>query len=324
MTRVPVLAKARTRSAGGGGYGVPYPIPQSAPYNPPIYCETPTPDGTGSMVHPDVVDFGPGKKWHGWRFWMAVTPFYNSNDDEENPCILVSNDCFHWQPPAGLANPVYPMPTAPRFNSDTDMVYDPRSDELLLLYREQQATGFHQLMLARSPDGITWPWRPTPLVWDWGAIQIPSPAMIRRGPAEWVMFGLHYDTRNIGRWTTTSPEGNWGMPTWGTGTRPAGVTPWHLDVIWHAGAYRALVDMGPGASTANDGLYAASSVDGVAWVWNMTAVIARPASGWDSLQLYRPTLQPHENGTHYRVWYSAQGPDSYRVGYTELPTSLWP
>ena len=48
------------------------------------------------------------------------------------------------------------------------------------------------------------------------------------------------------------------------------------------------------------------------------------APAWDSGELYRTTFTRHENGTHFRVWYSANGPESWRTGYTELPRSLWP
>ena len=43
-----------------------------------------------------------------------------------------------------------------------------------------------------------------------------------------------------------------------------------------------------------------------------------------SVTLYRAQFQPHENGTHFRVWYSSNGPSSWRIGYTQVPRSLWP
>ena len=41
----------------------PYQIPTEPPYNVPQYLTTPTEDGSGSTVHPCVLDFGP----NGWR-----------------------------------------------------------------------------------------------------------------------------------------------------------------------------------------------------------------------------------------------------------------
>lgn len=282
------------------------------------------------MVHPSVHDFGSGRKWHGWRFWMLVTPFFNRNDDLENPCILVSNDAFHWSVPAGLTNPIYPMPPAPRFNSDTDITFDPRTGELCIIYREMLSDGSQQTFWARSPDGITWPPKATPITWVRPNAngQLLSPALVRRADDHWVIFSIYKETGKIARHTATSLGGDFGSPVWSTGGFPAGCSPWHIDVLWDGTAYRAILDSGPRYLNLPDGLFAGSSLDGIAWVWNPTPVLSPPAApAWDSYELYRTTMTPHENGTHYRMWYSADGgpgTDSFRVGYTEVPTTLWP
>ena len=43
------------------------------------YLTLPTPDGSGQMVHPDVIDFGSNNAWNGWRYWMAITPYTNTD-----------------------------------------------------------------------------------------------------------------------------------------------------------------------------------------------------------------------------------------------------
>lgn len=322
--------------ASGGGaapppsaLGVPYPIPASAPFNAPTFCETPTPDGTGSVVHPGVHDFGSGRKWRGWRYWMAITPFWQENSAHENPCILVSNDAFHWHVPAGLTNPVYPSPPGTRFGSDTDLEYAPDTDELVMIYREQLADGSQQGFFARSPDGVTWPHRPTPFGWTrpTGEGQLLSPAIIRKGPGDWYVYVVEKQTMKLQRWTATGPETVTGSPTVCTGSFPANCTPWHLDVLWDGTAWRAILDSGPYYLSKPDGLFVGSSADGIAWTWNPTPVMMPAPGAWDGVELYRTTFAPHENGTHYRVWYSANDANavsSFRMGYTELPKSLWP
>lgn len=296
--------------------------PTSAPWNPNTYLAIPTPDGTGSTVHPSVVDFGSGKKWHGWRYWMAHTPFFNSNDDLENPCIAVSNNGWQWVEPNGVVNPIYPMPPSPRFNSDVDLEYDPKSDELVLIYREQQGDGSHNTFLARSADGVTWPARAEPLNWvrpgtgDYD--QLLSPCIVRRGEGDWWLFTIRKGPSTLVRYQATGPEGPWGTLTTCTGFA---TNPWHLDVIWDGTKFLAIVDCLRGA---NDGLKLGTSTDGHTWTFNNTPIILPRPGTWDETQTYRPTFTPHENGTHMRVWYSASGPESYRVGYTELPLSLWP
>lgn len=305
-------------------HGVPYPIPSAPPYNAPTYCETPTPDGSGSVVHPGVVDFGPARKWRGFRYWMAITGYWQENNAVENPNILGSNDAFHWHVPAGLTNPVYPKPGGTRFNSDPDLEYDPRSDELVMIYREQQLDTSQQTLIARSPDGVTWPAKATPLDWTRPEAtgQVLSPALIRRGEGDWWLFGIFERTSTLVYYRASAPDGPWTGPTTAATTLPS--PAWHLDVAWDGAAFRALVDKGPLYKGAADGYAVGSSANGSAWAWNPSNVMDLPASGWDSIELYRASIVPHENGTLVRLWYSAEGPDSWRVGYTELPKSLWP
>jgi hypothetical protein len=35
----------------------------------------PTYDASGQAIHPDVIDFGSGNTWNGYRYWMAMTPY---------------------------------------------------------------------------------------------------------------------------------------------------------------------------------------------------------------------------------------------------------
>ena len=306
----------------------PFPIPTAAPYNVPAYLDTPTEDGSGSTVHPCVVDMGPNG-WRGWRFWMATTGYWQSNDDYENPHILVSQDGVDWQPPAGLTNPVYPNP-APNFHSDTHLTYDPDTDTMWLFFRREQPgeswdTTRQQTYRAHSTDGITWPAEATALNWQrpYGDGQVLSPAIVRRGPGDWWLFGFYHGTRDMVVYRASSPDGVWTGPTWAVG-KAAGM-PWHLDVIDDGGVFRAICDLGPKYLGHSDGLVAGSSRDGLNWTWGPGHIMDLSADpAWDSGELYRTTFTPHENGRDYRVWYSANGPDWWRTGLTIMPKSLWP
>lgn len=315
----------------------PYAMPTAAPYTVPTWCSTPTADGSGSTVHPAVIDFAqlgvPGGTWHGWRYWMAVTGYHNTNDQLENPHILVSQNGFWWQPPAGVRIPLYDAPPPPRFNSDTDLEYDPENDRLVMIYRERQPDLTQQTFIATSSDGTTWPAVATALDWDRpnGNGQIVSPSIVYRGVGDWWLFGIGRDSLKLYAWRASDPLGRWHNGQ-GVGhyrdlgwIKPAGLKPWHLDVIWDDDTFRALVDCGPLYLAEEDGLAAGTwDTSQSTFAWNPNPVIELPASGWDSNELYRATFTPHEDGQHYRVWYSAQGPDSWRTGYTQLPRNLWP
>lgn len=324
-----LLAAATGSSPEEPDTGHLYPIPTEAPYNAAGWMPTPTADGSGSTVHPGVIDFGPGRLWHGYRFWMAVTGYYQSNNDYENPHILASLDEWRWEQPPGLTNPIYPLPPDGRFHSDTDLEYDPRSDELVMIYREKLADGSQQTFLARSPDGVTWPAKGQALNWTRPSgidAQVLSPSIVRRGEGDWWLFGIDYSNhQRFLVYTASAPDGAWAGPTL-TPVVGMPATPWHIDVIWHDSAWRALVDVKASDGIENEGLYAGSSTDGIAWSWSASPVLTPSASGWDAGEMYRGTFTAHENGTHYRVWYSSKAPppDSWRTSYTEIPITAWP
>lgn len=309
---------------------IPYEIPTSAPYNVTGYAVTPTPDGTGMAIHPGVVDFG-GSPWNGHRYWMAMTPYPYTNDQEENPCILVSDDGYTWEVPAGLTNPIYPAPGGGRFNSDTDLEYDVENDRLVMIYRELLIDGTYQTLIATSDDGVTWPETATALNWTRPGPsanqQVASPAIIRRASGDWWLFGVNTVDNTIQYWRASDPTGAWtgptslGVPTlWDSWS-----LPWHLDVAWDGTAFRALLDIGPRYKGRPDGLRAGTiAADGSAMIWAASNILDPTMVEWDNLQMYRASMVPHENGAHWRVWYSGEGRYSWRTAYTEIPRDEWP
>ena len=74
--------------------------------NAPTPLVTPTYDGSGQVVHPDVVHVPGG--WNGYEYWMGMTPYPNSNDNYENPSIIASNDNATWVVPSGRDEPALP------------------------------------------------------------------------------------------------------------------------------------------------------------------------------------------------------------------------
>ena len=60
--------------------------------------------GDNQPTHPSVVSFE--TPWHGYSYWMAYSPYPYANGEEENPCVVASNDLLYWETPTGLANPI--------------------------------------------------------------------------------------------------------------------------------------------------------------------------------------------------------------------------
>lgn len=304
---------------------VPYAFPTSAPYNAPEPCITPTDDGYGETIHPDVLDFGPSG-WNGHRFWMASTAFHAAEPARENPHIHWSDDGFHWHVPAGLTNPVDPWPGAATgdtnwYNSDTDMAYDPDTGKLVLTWREFKNVNWEIIWASTSSDGATWS-APVEIL---RATQsryatIVSQAIFRVGPGDWRMVTFDMNGDNVDRiWTSTGPLTTFATPTPLVYTSaPSGFDAYHGNVTYDSatGRFYMIVQW-------NGKEWAGASTDGINWKINTTNVLAGLAGKWDP-SMYRSTMTLHENGTHVRVWYTAHG-DTYgrHVGYTQIPRSFW-
>ncbi|WP_346935246.1 cell wall-binding repeat-containing protein [Clostridium sp.] len=73
-------------------------------YNAEKPLATPTYDNSNQAVHPKVIYMENG--WNGYRYWMGITPYPNSNDKYENPQILVSNDGLNYKALEGCKSPL--------------------------------------------------------------------------------------------------------------------------------------------------------------------------------------------------------------------------
>jgi len=301
---------------------IPYEMPGPAgPFNVPAYCTTPTPDGTGSALHTSVLDFGPRAGWHGWRYWAAMTPHFESNIKVEDPIVLVSRDGFTWRVPPGGTNPIYASPEGLAYHSDTDLTYDRANDRLILVFRETHdspgdGVWWERLWVTTSADGVAWTPRQV-LIEQRGAdsnMRLISPALVQVGEGDWRLF-----TNRDGVRTSADPLGPWSDPTPLAFTH-AGTdrfTMWHLDVFVEDGRFRMLGYAG------EDGLFAGVSADGVAWTVGDLFLIPA-AAGWDSNQVYRGSVTRHPHLPVYRLWYPGDAPGtSWRIGYTHVPRALW-
>lgn len=305
----------------------PYTIPTAAPFETPSALSIPTYDGAHQTVHPSVVDFGPGVTWNGWRYWMAHTPYAGANDRLENPSISVSQNGYYWQDPPGIVNPLYPAPAAPGFQSDPDLIYDPVANQLIMVHRRTLDTVGHTLFINRSSDGIHW----TLPAHDSGIPTVPqqvSPALCRVSATDWRLFAYDKDSRRIWMWTATNPDGTWKGPYQTVGAGFSGpLWAWHLEVRYIDGLFYALIDRGPLYLGGPDGYRWATSRDGMTWSLAAADFKAKPATGWDAGELYRATFTAHENGTDFRVWYSAHSdatPQVWGVGLIHTPRSITP
>lgn len=114
----------------------------------------PTYDGNNQTTHPKVLYFE--TPWNGYKYWMAHTPYANSNDRLENPSISVSNDGINWFDPTGITNPIdQPEDTSVSHMSDTDLLM--RGNTMEIWYRETvRGGGGDTIYRQTSTDGVNW------------------------------------------------------------------------------------------------------------------------------------------------------------------------
>jgi hypothetical protein len=111
-------------------------------------------DGSGQATEPSVVFFD--SPWHGFRYWMALSPYPNGDASKENPSIVVSDDGGTWQVPAGLINPLA-LPGPVGYLADASIFYDRNSDQLWVYYLDTRpSTGNLGVKRLISSDGVHW------------------------------------------------------------------------------------------------------------------------------------------------------------------------
>ena len=275
-----------------------------------------THDTAASFVHPSVLDFAsltPSGAFGGHRYWMANSDY--STPGNEDTMLLASDDGYVWRQPAGARPGVMwtnrdQPPVTTDVNTDPELVWDTARGELACLWRQDSTPG--RLWISRSTDGITW--TPPALVFETDRMTFVSPCIVPDGSGGWIMVSWGTSPR---RRTAPSLTGPWSTPAALTVT--GGVTPWHGGV-WRDPSTGMFYGVGGTGQTFE----AYTSPDGLAWTGHGTALTQR-LGAWDGDKLYRPTIQPHPDGEHFRVWYSIHGfpGDKNRTGYTVLPRSLW-
>lgn len=293
----------------------PYAFPTAAPWTVPNAAITPTPYTTTSAVHPSVVDMvaETGKPFRGWRYWMAITPYEGSDEQKENPCILVSSHGWDWQVPQGLTNPIDAPGVngspAGGYNSDTELIWDPEGQRFIMYWRR----AFERLHAAESRDGLIWK-KHFDIITSANATEYVSPSLVRKGPRSWWMWAGGAESFQMLR--ATSPLGPWTKV--GKCTMPDPGTPgniWHHSVLWDAQTQHFFM-LGDDREWA---IFPAVSPDGFTWK-------AGPHMLQDGTT-YRATMVPSDDPTMFDVWYSYQGVsdlgNDWWTKYTRLPRSLW-
>lgn len=211
-------------------------------------------------THPSVLCFN--EKWHGYKYWTAITPFPQLDNQYENPHIFCSDDGVHWKEPVGLHNPIEPCPRH-GYNSDPNLMY---SDNILYCYwRSNGIDSGRALYVKKSKDGVHWFGKRLVCEWPLKDIDVIAPSVVADGNLYYCYGictgethpGSYFNTISIRRMISDNPEHGF-KPVRGKDYtlinipgRPWGPyqEPWHLEVQRVANLWLMLV------TTTNLGKY---------------------------------------------------------------------
>jgi len=284
-------------------------------------------DGSGQSTHPSVVYFPNG--WHGYKYWMAYTPYPYSNDKYENPCIAASNDGFTWSYPAG--NPLSPALTVGH-NCDTELVYNSKTDQLYVYWLYTDDATYNQTKLTKSSDGVNWTSAQTVINDTRNAYSDLSPTIqVDYNSQTGVWYMWYVNVAGESDWfleRRQSTDGiTWSSPTelsTSAFTQP-GTEIWHIYIqyIPSQNEYWALAACVPDTDTTDTQrteLYFFKSADGLNWVNYSKPVTPFGSTGaWDEARIYRSTFVYDPTTDAFKVWYSAANAvdGAWRIGYTQ-------
>lgn len=283
--------------------------------------QTPTYDGSGQAIHPDVLHFPKG--WNGYTHWMAMTPYPGGKDPWENPSLLASNDGKTWVAPVGLKAPLAPAPPCDH-NSDTDLVYNSTTDELWIYWLDTRRASrcaahkakpyYNHNYLRRVTvrhDGKKWVVGTPSISLDQDLGKealLLSPSVVRLGSTKYQLWMSNGSTK-VYRYESTDGH------TWGKAQQVTLADKvWHLNVdhVSPKGEYWML-SVYPSSGGA---LRWATSKDGLSWTSYPAPVMQSRPGKWDA-NLYRGAFIYDSVKDKLRLWYSA-----YATGPTVWHTAL--
>lgn len=267
------------------------------------YLTIPTYDGYNQVVHPDVVHLS--TNWNGYPYWMAMTPYRNGSETNENPSVLYSSDGNSWSVPTGLTNPIVPYPGATNHYADTDLLI--WTNGTAYLYYTYYTTNSDSVLLMSSTDATNWSASSNLFsLYRASTFTVASPAVVWNGTN---LVMIYTSTNNvIHRRTASDPAGPWSEPSELSMPILTGAYKyWHQD-MYYDGAYYYLLEH----SESNYGLFLLRSTNSINW-YNVShgVLLAGRAGQWDT-QLYRGTFVPSSSG--FDLWYGGVSNSVFKVG----------
>jgi hypothetical protein len=296
------------------------------------------------VVHSDLVYFPNGWGFVNgshYKYWLCVEGYYMSQDDYEQPCILVSNNMSNnsWVEPARNfygTNPITKYVYSGRGHyCDGDLVYNDETDQLWLYIANGTGTGAPDFIeIYTTADGVNWSFHDKFTVF--GPNNFMSISVIKDG-STWYCWGRNGSGTPHLEYHTSSDGIHWNAGyNCGSGMQSApGSYVWHINVNKYNGQYWGFLvesplrdQLGPplfggfgeldwlGGDYAK--LYFINSTDGGNWSGYDAPLLNWGLGGsWDNHNIYRSDFIV-QDGYLKSIYTAANGfyPFNWHAGYT--------
>lgn len=267
----------------------------------------PTYEGSGQTTHPSVLYFENG--WNGYKYWMAHTPYPNSNNLYENPSIVASNDNKTWYEPA--TNPIAPLPEGKGYQSDPTLFMDGNTMEMW--YRATTGT-LTEIFSKRTTDGVTW--TAPELLFDNNTFEIVRSQTVRLKNGKYRMWYTSGTTSNVTlKYAESTDRKNWSGVRYLSVELDSRYTWWHGDVIVDDVSGKVEMIIMCKSNTMPWAVFYTYSYDNVQFTPAM--LLINPTVGslrFDNQQLYRPAFMKVKG--EYYVYYSTPSKIALTIGKT--------
>ena len=282
---------------------------------------------TDDVVHPGVV-YVP-EKWNGYKYWMGITPYPDSNAVHENPSIMCSNDGSSWVEPSATVNPIVPAPVGQsKHYADPELIIDP--DGKMWMFYFDQTNTTSEIEYVTSLDGVNWS-QPALLLsklrtaeelfsvsvapdedaGDYRCYTVDSVA----DPTELRMRRMSTLDSIPDAYTVCTLNGV-----------ESGRMPWHVYVRKYGSKWLGIVNLVTAPGGVNSLAYWMTSDDGVTWNVSSEPLVSLRTGEWDANLIYRCSfvLEQQDDGLWARVWYSAyrNSDTQWGLGETRLKVAI--
>lgn len=220
---------------------------------------------------------------------MAMTPYPDSNDNFENPSILVSENGYDFYEENDGINPLVQTPEIDH-NDDPDIFFERKTNEFYLLYLETLRPEAQNLNILKSKDGLNWN-KSTQIHYDLlaGDDFIVSPSMIRKADINYLFFVNTYKEGYPIQYYKTTQGTDWNKDSAESISVnfPDTFTPWHIDIFSSDDQYYMLINGFYNSIERNHHLYIAKSSDLLNWEVRLEPIIISSPNFYNSKMIYR-------------------------------------